>query len=443
MNDKSKKNTTEINYIVNQKLAETFLQKLNKCDTVQTVEPIIYQKDTLAFLFNMKSEKGWYLISGDKRSNPILSLAETGNINLKNSAPGALIWLNDAIGMVQDIRKANPANTISENYKLWTNLENYITYIEKIKDSIAYQKPPDCDEPDQIIDVIYEYTINESIDPLIQTKWGQGEPWNQTVPAIAYNSVERCPTGCVAVAGAQMLYYHHYKSNKPAVAYETGICNGYSASANNKSYNFSFSNATNSAWQFMKTHKGVGDWDTLGAKLVSNLMGYVGMKVNMNYLLDGSGANTDDLQTVYSEVGLQSNYDDYDAAIVKANLANNQPVNIRAYGYRQGVYFMGAVIYYDYSEGHSWIIDGFRNRVLKTTYTYQTCNNNGSYLIPDETGPNTYTVIYYQNSLFWKMNFGWEGSNDEAEYGANSDWQTYGGLGSNFRYNKKIIYNIN
>ena len=54
--------------------------------------------------------------------------------------------------------------------------------------------------------VRYSHTVNEQIGPLMQTTWGQGSPYNSFTPS-------NTPTGCVAVATAQIMRYHEWPNN--------------------------------------------------------------------------------------------------------------------------------------------------------------------------------------------------------------------------------------
>lgn len=51
------------------------------------------------------------------------------------------------------------------------------------------------------------YSVGEAIAPLCMTSWGQGEPFNLECPE--YNG-ERCLSGCVATAMAQVMKYHNW-----------------------------------------------------------------------------------------------------------------------------------------------------------------------------------------------------------------------------------------
>ena len=46
-----------------------------------------------------------------------------------------------------------------------------------------------------------------AVEPLLTTEWGQEEPFNDNCP-ISQSTGERCVTGCIATAMAQVMYYH-------------------------------------------------------------------------------------------------------------------------------------------------------------------------------------------------------------------------------------------
>ena len=50
----------------------------------------------------------------------------------------------------------------------------------------------------------------EPIEPLLKTSWGQDTPYNNLCPTERENKKAIYPTGCVATAMAQVMYYHQY-----------------------------------------------------------------------------------------------------------------------------------------------------------------------------------------------------------------------------------------
>ena len=108
-----------------------------------------------------------------------------------------------------------------------------------------------------------------------------------------------------------------------------------------------------------------------GTNLVSVLMAYVGSKVNMQYSLEGSGAITKELLYLYKEHGINCDYSAYNAKLVRQSLDNNLPVNIRASittAKQEEPHFCTKT---QSAEGHSWIIDGYKEVVTEYTYTYE------------------------------------------------------------------------
>ena len=52
--------------------------------------------------------------------------------------------------------------------------------------------------------------IAESVEPMMESHWGQGIPYNLCCPADEKGQNERCATGCVATAMAQLMYYFRW-----------------------------------------------------------------------------------------------------------------------------------------------------------------------------------------------------------------------------------------
>lgn len=98
-------------------------------------------------------------------------------------------------------------------------------------------------------------THNE-ISPLIKTKWNQGVPYNKYCPKD--ESGNACPTGCVATAMAQVMYYHQWPNTID--------------------------------WDAMKTTYSSTDADA-SAEAVAKLMADLGDKVFMDYATEGSSAS--------------------------------------------------------------------------------------------------------------------------------------------------------
>ena len=287
---------------VHQKSAEYFAHKVSFNDnitrSVSSLEPITYGKDTLLYVVNFSNNNGWIVLSGDKRTEAILASAQTGHFNKRNLG-GSAVWMQEVAEKIYGVKRANHQDTTSTAYKKWCCIDTLALNIKKghptvfktrsaLSDNNHYKK----EYPDSITELVNIETkiiTTKQVGPLIQTKWGQSAPWNKCVPALAYAD-RNCYTGCVAVAGAQMLYYFHYLKNKPEFTYSQGGCVGVVWDDDNKSYSYSFSNPSRIIWD--KMSKRAEQSSKEGTDAVSVLMSYVGTRVNMDYRKEGSGAKT-------------------------------------------------------------------------------------------------------------------------------------------------------
>lgn len=357
---------------------------------ISQIEPIVHERDTLAYIINYS--QGWELISGDKRTPAVLAYDENGALTTNTANQGVLAWMDDMLGQIYMMRYFGKEDSSSINYQYWMNLT------ENREPSILKSTTVNSEKSKHL-----EKSVIIELDHLIETKWGQDPYFNKCVPYKRDYS-GRCPAGCVAVAGAQMLYYLHYKLGVPSPMYSEGSCTGWS-DGNTSNYSFSFSNPTTTVWDQMAKYY----WQSEAATSKSSiLIGYVGYSVGMKYDDDGSSASTSDLVgSVFNAEGISCSYGDYDVYTILSNLNAHLPVVIRADGTKKRIFFIPY-----YRDGHSWIIDGYKI--------------NGS-------------------QTYFRMNWGWFGSNDDTYFLAtasgDSDWEiTADGEKYYFVHNRKIIH---
>jgi hypothetical protein len=416
---------------------QAFVEILNKDvdgilrKEVETIQPIDYLGDTLLYLVNYKEDKGWVVISGDKRTTAILAYSDKGSLNLNTlkNQPGPLVWADDMAESIYALKKrsVSDADTTSADYNLWSKIEAYTNDLP-VKSMYAPPGPPTLNPEGhwELVGITSEEISPTQVGPLLQTKWGQNFPWNACVP-LKYNSAyDRCPTGCVAVAGAQMLYYLHYLWGIPASMYSSGYCNGWAYDANNFSYSFGFSNANTTTWDEMPTN----------SEKVAVLMGYIGSSIGMQYTPDQSSASTSDLVGLFSVLGINCNYTDFNSSSVVASLNNNLPVIVRANATQNDHTFLGLFhLYYTYDRGHAWVIDGYENIRSEYTYTYEWVYDEPppvNVLIP--VPPRKTETSIVSTPSYFIMNWGWEGFSDSGRYLFNESW-------NDFQYQKKMIIN--
>lgn len=115
-------------------------------------------------------------------------------------------------------------------------------------------------------------SLPTEVQPLLRTTWGQGVPYNLQCP-------NGYPTGCVATAMAQIMYYHKYPIHGEGSVFDSG----------NLSF-IDFGSTTYAYEDMLDSYAGM--YPTTAGRAVSTLMYHCGVSVGMSYAADGSGAYT-------------------------------------------------------------------------------------------------------------------------------------------------------
>ena len=222
------------------------------------------------YIFNAKDQKGFVIVSGDDRTEPILGYSDKGEITEKN---------------------------MPENLKYW--LECYEIQMKSLgQDKVAGSRGAT------------QSASKTAVDPLIRSKWDQDAPYNYMCPSVVVNEVEgesiaryvdigeegydpnnRCISGCVATAMAQVMRYWEWPASCGALdKYDIEKkVNGEKV----VDHSFHGLDATTFDWQSMALTYSSGATGP-SADEVAKLMRYCGQAVKMNYRLaadGGSGAN--------------------------------------------------------------------------------------------------------------------------------------------------------
>ena len=167
------------------------------------------------------------------------------------------------------------------------------------------------------------YTV---VPNFLTTTWGQRDPYNALCPKI---NEEDTPTGCIATATAQIMYYYKFPTQ--------GKGTGYYTLGNNKTARFS--DVINSVYEWDKMYE---DYSTVSLtdeirKPIATLMKEVGLGTHMNYNVGGSGTSEFDaagaLATNFSYAAnqirvIERNYytpEEYSSIIYK-ELAERRPL---------------------------------------------------------------------------------------------------------------------
>ncbi|OJU51255.1 MAG: hypothetical protein BGN96_08080 [Bacteroidales bacterium 45-6] len=122
---------------VSMNTAQTFLDVLekDKPDTskreISKILPVAQYGDTLLYVVNFKDDKGWLIVSGDKRTESILAQAEKGVFDFHTDNPGIATWLDQLAEQIYALKHNEKAasDTLSENYIFWNRMEEYARHI--------------------------------------------------------------------------------------------------------------------------------------------------------------------------------------------------------------------------------------------------------------------------------------------------------------------------
>lgn len=237
----------------------------------------------------------------------------------------------------------------------------------------------------------------DSVAPIVKTAWGQDAPFNDHCPYEPTHQ-QRTPTGCVATALSQVMYYYHWPVQPHGQA---SVVFSPSGSSLSQTYSADF-NAVTFRWQDMlQDYK--EDYTTSQGEAVSQLMYNVGVGANMIYDVDGSGTTADD--AVYA----LHNYFDYPQARAIMRLAYKDAK------WMDMIYnelLDGCPIVYNAVDasmgGHSFVLDGYRADGKVHINWGWDGNENGWFDLP------TLNVGSYSFNTYQHMIIGMRGQADVA-----------------------------
>lgn len=325
------------------------------------------------YVFSTPGDKGYLVSPADDRFPALLGYSDTGSVDADNIPPQMQWWLSEYAREMDYAISNGLIQNVPENIQM-QGIEPANTMVKAPRTPIA---------------------------PLLETKYNQGEPYNNQCPVINYaNGSEwgRAVTGCVATAMAQMMRYWKYPATGQGS--HSYICEPNGGQSFTESMDFS---TVTFDWDNMLPVYTYGNYTDTQADAVARLMHACGVSVDMGYTPNESGANS---QAV--PVALER-YFKYDSSIAYASrtlfsnaeweqlvyneLAASRPVQVSGSG-SQG--------------GHAFVCDG------------------------------------YQGDHYFHFNWGWGGTSDGYFMfcALNPGTLGIGGGAGGFNYNQGVIYNV-
>jgi len=415
----------DIELYANQNLKNFSSTKSEKSEFV--IQPLS-DKDNDTLLYVIKYHKGWDVIASDKRVQPLLASDSESDFDevMKTEGPGK--WL-EIIASEMKIVKHLPDEDLKlpkeeqeYNIMFWQSISNIDEFIAQIHPQTKAIIPPSTGHY-ELVNTYFQEVEADSLNHLLTTFWTQNDPYNKYCPLKSNSLMERAPAGCVAIAGAQVLYYFHYMLNIPQMAPSQAYCNSH---VGDSPLDWGQSNYSSTIWNSMASN------GENAAPLIAN----IGNLVNMDYDDNESRADLEDLcEIAFPAYGLTCFQDEYNETRVEDCLRQSQPVVIGAFGTVN--HFLGIPYY---SDGHVFIIDGYKKYKTKTTKVYRwiwdDANQGVMHPEVDDEVVVTYSSPYMR---YFKMNWGGATSANNTWYTLTGNWHVNE---YDFDYEREMLWNF-
>ena len=433
----------EIDFVVKEADVLNYISRHNDSPRIVSLDPVKRDGEDLLYVVNYAD--GWSLFSADKHLPPVVAENKTGTFHLESlDNPGVLFWMDEMMDLTSRLRQETGKTTANEYTDLWEGCPTTQKETgDPSKSQYTWTKV--------LVSSTQEMVDTLTVGPFLQTAWGQLDPWNVKL----VNNGVTYPTGCSAVAFAQLLYYFH-----DSIGIPSGLYHGITVSSwtNHTLYytsNLTRTDYTVSSSRWAQMVKKYSDYDSsvpssvTGASYVADLMTDVGNRLNMKYNANKSNAGITDAQTGLAYYGLTGNRATFsDTLAVSEILQNNKPF------YIQG--FLPPVN----GDGHAWVFDGLKQHRDKTTNTYEWHMGYIPGSIPEgepatqeealaaalEAGYDkpedlmvTQELLYSELHREYHMNWGWNGLAD-GYY--SEPYVTINGVTYSFSRDRQILYNI-
>lgn len=263
------------------------------------------------YVFDFDGQQGYVIISGDDRTYEVLGYTDNGHYDY---------------------------DALPENMQAC--LDSYAKAIESLDDapSVVTQQP----QMQRMVPYDSEPIV---VAPLMKSTWNQGTPYNNQCPIVEGS---RCPSGCVATATAQVMYYYKWPSEI------TIPIPAHSWTYNDQTYDLDELPPMTIEWSRMRNSYSSS---ATSEKVMSTFMLYVAQSIKMGFTPKGSGASfgstRDALRKFYDYDVYYLHRSNYSIQawedIFKEQLAKARPVLIEGY---------------TTSGGHAFVCDGINAQGL-------------------------------------------------------------------------------
>lgn len=293
----------------------------------------------LYYVFRNERNGGFVITGADDRANSLLGYTENGTFDQALAIPAFRSWLSNCEAAMQWLSDKEDAPTQVNIPKF--NLPDHV--VTNADNAITLTIPGRH--------YIEDSTLPASVEPLLGgIAWNQNAPFNRLCPEIVVNGEkQKCATGCVATATAQVMKYWEWPKQ--------GIgSNKYTSNKNGIEIDLE-ADFTQSVYDWGNMLDDYSeDFSDEQANAVAKLMSDVGIAEELWYgVPTTSGSHTDTSYALATYFGYNKGIQNCERAyytyaewndLLKTELAQSRPV------------LMGGINMYE-EEGHVFVLDGY------------------------------------------------------------------------------------
>lgn len=265
--------------------------------------------DAEYYVFNASQNQGYVIVSGDDSLTELVGYSDSGTIDMEN---------------------------LPDNLSSW--LETYAEYVKAVRHSET--------EPFKN-NLLASYPV---IRPLLgEIQWNQSMPYNDMCPYDS-GAGERCPSGCVATALAQIMKYWEWPVNGVG-SYSYTSNYGVLSADFTKTYQWdkmrdTYTTYYDNDWNIIK------EWTQEEGDAVAQLMADLGVALEMGYAPGGSGSND-----IMVERAMRNHFRYEVENHPRLSMTSSEFVDLLVTELRQSrpVYFSGGSAS---GSGHAFVVDG-------------------------------------------------------------------------------------
>ncbi|WP_300867895.1 C10 family peptidase [uncultured Alistipes sp.] len=354
--------------------------------------------DTLVYVVNFDGDNGFAVLGAHRALAPVFAITENGNLDPRT--------LERKIGQAYDCfvsGQAAESVTRADDSEYTDHDASYPPIVPELlgRSIAAYSldisdwgntPKPTFPNDFKLVKTNYgDWEAKKKVGPLVETKWGQSEPFNMSCPTHPFYLQKKCAVGCVMVAIGQIMASNQRPTRAPA--------------GNNISYGWaglkSISNYTNVHLYYNYSEEKAEleqDYTTrTNCKYLAKFLAYLGSKecCNANYGIETGAKDADAQRTMrvldpafYEKATVQV-LSEESLSIAYDMLDNKKPIYAGGFEHETYPY-----------EGHAWVIDGYMERERLRLETYE--NSAGDQRIEFKT----------ETGKLLHCNWGWCGSCD-------------------------------